>query len=148
MLRRNTKGYFRSERETSALSSLWKSLKPTCVVVSLHNSAAIKLSIERRSSQTFVPVICFGLPVQNVSHSEACACHFIELTTPFSSAMTFLNDSKLSLTSSEQGFRSCWHSLIGYSTKYLLKSRHWRSLSKNIDSRLKQALDFSACLRS
>ena len=100
LFRRNTRGYFRSERKTSVLSSSWKSMKTTCVVVSLHNSATIKLSIERRSSPTFVAVIFFGSPVQNVSQSEACACHFIELTTPFSSAMAFLNDLKLSLTSS------------------------------------------------
>ena len=73
-------------------------MKPTCVVVSLHNCATIKLSVERRSSRTFVAVIFFGSPVQNVSQSEACACHFIELTTPFSSAMAFLNDLKPSLT--------------------------------------------------
>ena len=70
-------------------------MKPTCVVVSLHNCATIKLSVERRSSRTFVAVIFFGSPV---SQSEACACHFIELTTPFSSAMAFLNDLKPSLT--------------------------------------------------
>ena len=126
--RKIARGYFRSEKETSVLSSPWKSLKPTCVVPSLHNSAVTELSVEGRSSHAFVAVIFLGSPVQNVSQSEACtchfiyflftffACHFIELTTAFFSAMAFLNDSKLSLTS-EQGFHSYWHSL-GYSTKY------------------------------
>ena len=75
--KKTARGYFRSEKETSALSSSWKSLKPTCVVPSLHNSAVIELSVEGRSSHAFVAVIFLGSPVQNVSQSEACTCHFI-----------------------------------------------------------------------
>ena len=106
LLRRNARGYFRSEGETSVLFSSWKSLKPTCVVISLHCSVVLRSNCPSKEDHLVLLLLWFffGSLVQSVSQFEACACHLIELTTPFSSAMTFLNDSKLPSLLPNKGF--------------------------------------------
>ena len=71
---RTARGCFKSDRETSVLTSSWKSPKSSCVVGSLLNSGVIELSVEWRTSRaTNRAILMLWLFCSLLSRSQAHA---------------------------------------------------------------------------
>ena len=93
MTTKTARGYFEISRETRVLASSWKFPKSTCVVASLHNSHAIKMSVNEEEDHVLQTGLFQFLAVIFVSYSLVSKIwrvhfRFIDLKSLFVTTLT------------------------------------------------------------